>query len=333
MKILFVFTGGTIGSTETDGVRDSDPRKPYKIISAYKERFGINFDYDTAEPYNELSENSTGAHIKTLVDCVSERISSGYDGIIVTHGTDTLQYSAAALGYSLGLDTPPVCLVSANAPIENAKSNALENLHGAIRFIELQAGRGVFSIYSNGTAVRVHRGTRLLGPKAYSDASSSIFGSIYGSFDKSFRYRKNKDYRELPDSIAPLGASSLPETNTHTLIVTPYPGMIYPELGEKIKYVILNTYHSGTFNTKSESTKAFFLAAKEKGVTVFATGIEDGINYSSMSCFEELGIIPVRNISPIAVYMKLWLAVSRGISPIEIMSSSLSGDVCKSSPE
>ncbi|MBQ2875802.1 MAG: asparaginase [Clostridia bacterium] len=331
MKILFVFTGGTIGTTESGGVRSADPCKPYKIISAYKSRYGIDFEYDTKEPYNELSENNTGLNISALVRCVAESLSGGYDGIVVTHGTDTLQYSASALGYCLGSSTPPICLVSSNAPIEDESSNALINLRGAIRFIEEKAGSGVFSVYSNkGGSVNVHRGTRLIGPKAYSDASYSIFGQIYASFDESFGYHKNAAYSERADDVEPFGCVSLSETNEATLVISPYPGMVYPKLPSGIKYVILNTYHSGTVNTKSEAAREFFLSAKEKGITVFATGIEEGVSYESMSIFEELGITPVKNLSPIAAYMKLWLADSIGLSPISVLDRSLAGDIADS---
>jgi L-asparaginase len=50
-----------------------------------------------------------------LITTVKENLSSDYDGIIVTHGTDTLGYSAAALAYALGNGTVPVCLVSSNS--------------------------------------------------------------------------------------------------------------------------------------------------------------------------------------------------------------------------
>ena len=43
-----------------------------------------------------------------LVRTVKENADKGYDGIIVTHGSDTLQYSAAAIGYCMGLESLPI---------------------------------------------------------------------------------------------------------------------------------------------------------------------------------------------------------------------------------
>ena len=75
MKLLFVFTGGTIGSTQNGDVISSDAEKSYKIIDAYNARYGIDFEYDTVEPYTELSENNTGWHIKKLVGCLTDNAS------------------------------------------------------------------------------------------------------------------------------------------------------------------------------------------------------------------------------------------------------------------
>ncbi len=329
MKILFVFTGGTIGSTEKNGVIFVDKNKATGIIKCYEDAYGIDFDYDIIGPYNELSENNTGDNIRKLCLCVSNYIDKGYDGIIVTHGTDTLQYSAAALGYALGLSKVPVCIVSANRPIEHEKSNALDNLRGAIRFIESGKGRGVFVVYRNDNSriVRVHRATRLVGVKAFSDDVSSIRGEVYGRFDKNFKFIKNRKYSEEKDSIAPIFAEGLREVNAETLFVTPYVGMTYPLIPDGVKYVIFNTYHSGTLDTKSSSANKFFEKARERGIKVYAVGVSGGVEYESAERFSKLGIKSLYNIAPIAAYVKLWLLTSADMDSDRLISESLSGDV------
>ena len=329
MKILFIFTGGTIGSTRTDDTISTDRSKSYKIIMAYKERYGIDFEYDTAIPYTELSENNTGKHIRLLCECVKENISAGYDGIIVTHGTDTLQYSAAALGYSIGLDSVPVCLVSANYPIEDERSNALYNLHGALKLIKDGLLRGAFVVYQNegDEQTRVHRATRLIASKAYSDEVSSIFGSVVGHFTKDFVFIKNRKFKESPDALEPLDACNMNEEARGIMLLPSYPGMSYPSLDGDVKYVILGSYHSGTVNTSSETARIFFEAARRAGVEVFVTGVSDGAQYESAVLFDSLGITPLKNISPIASYVKLWMLSSSKKSPGKYMDLSLSGDI------
>ena len=330
MKILFVFTGGTIGSTlKKDNVIATDSKKSYKIIKEYAGKYPLDFDYDIVEPYTELSENNTGEHIRMLVGCVKEKLDAGYDGIIVTHGTDTLQYSAAALGYLLGGSSIPVCVVSSNKPIEHEMSNALPNLHAAIRFISERAGQGVFVPYRNEGDERVymHRGTRLIGAKAFSDDFISAFGEFYGYFDGRFEFVKNPTYAELPDAMPTVSCEGISETSDGIRVVYPYPGMVYPALDGSVKYILLNTYHSGTVNTLSESVREYFLSAKEQGVKVYAVGVTGGPEYESVGAFGELGIIPIRNISPIAAYVKLWILSLGGADPTEKLSLSLGGDI------
>lgn len=329
MKLLFIFTGGTIGSTQKDNVISPDLNKSYKIINAYKEKYGIDFDYDVVEPYTELSENNTGFHLKTLAECVQNNLDKNYSGMVITHGTDTLQYSASIIGYTVGLDSLPICLVSSNAPIENPVSNALDNLHGAINFIKQKAGNGVFVIYRNGASdtVLAHRATRLLESKAYSDEVISVLNQPYGMFDTNFTFVKNNKYNEKKDDTNPLSCKNITSTNEHTQIIQMYPGISYPEISSNVKYIIINTYHSGTLDTKSETARKFFLKAKENGITVFATGIYDGPQYSSAKHYAELGITPIMNLSPVVAYVKLWLADSMGLAPKKMLSLSLSGDI------
>ena len=329
MKILFIFTGGTIGSTCHGNVISPSENKPNAILEAYKNRYGITFDYATEEPYTELSENITGEHLKRLVNCVRDYLNKDFDGIIVTHGTDTIQYSAAALGYAIGLNSIPVCIVSANRPIENSKSNALDNLHAAIKFIEQRLGRGVFVPYrnDNDTVTKVHRATRLLPSRPFSDEVASMYDQIYGEFNINFEYHKNSQYNEFKDNIEPLDVTKLGSSADSILFLSPYVGMQYPTLSDKTKYVILSSYHSGTVNTKDKNAIQFFLSLKAQGIKTFITGIEHSAIYESATLFDELGIIPLRSISPIAAYVKLWILSCDKIEPTHYLNESLGADI------
>ena len=329
MKLLFIFTGGTIGSTQMGNVISADAEKLYKIIHMYGKRYGIDFEYDVIEPYTELSENNSGVHIKKLVTCVKNNLNKDYDGIIVTHGSDTLQYSAAAIGYCVGLNSLPICIVASNAPIESANSNAMDNLHGAINFVKQEGGKGAFVVYRNekSDTVCVHRATRLVGSLAYSDKVTSAGEMVYGCFDSDFKFVKNNKFCEKNDEMIPLDISDLEEESREIMIINGYPAMIYPEIPSGVKYVILNTYHSGTLNTKSQSLIDFLNNAKVKNVKVYATGISDGAQYESTQVFGTLGIEPIKNISPISAYVKLWIVTSMKKDPEEFMNRSICGDV------
>lgn len=329
MKLLFVFTGGTIGSAQSGNLIDLENGRAYKIIDAYNEKYGIDFEYDISEPYTELSENNTGRHIRALIGAVKQGLDKDYDGVIIAHGSDTLQYSAAALGYCLGNSSMPICIVASNAPIESKDSNALENLRGAVEVIKNKYGRGVFAVYRNSSskAVTVHRATRLIASKAYSDELASVYESPYGVFDGNFDFIKSSDYQEREDEISDFDASVLSDYSNEILVLYAYAGMIYPEIPEEVKYILLNTYHSGTLNVKSERTIEFLQKARERKARVFATGVADGAQYASASEYKALGIEPIKALSPIAAYVKLWLGISNGKDVDSFIERSLGGDL------
>lgn len=304
MKLLFIFTGGTIGSTACGETISVDAAKPYLLCEKYAERYPVDFTYDTLEPFTELSENLSGEHIALLMKTVIEHVSDGYDGIIVTHGTDTLAYSAAALGYALGNDSIPVCLVSANYPIEDARSNGLANLHAAITLIRTKTAKGVFVLYRNdmGDETVCHRATRLSTSLALSDNVFSVLECPFGRVTTA-GFVKNPDYTELPDGMGAPVSLSLPARCTDVLRVFPYPGILYPAIPDGIRAILLDTYHSGTVDGKSPEAHAFLSEAMTRGIPVFVT---DGAAYDSTRIFDEYGVKRLP-LSPIAAYMKLWL--------------------------
>ncbi len=304
-KILFIFTGGTIGSTEKEGFVCKDEAKPYVLLEGYKTRFGELPQYDVVSPYTILSENLDGKNITRLISVLKE--SRGYDGVIITHGTDTLQYTSAALGYALGNNCVPTCVVSANYPLEDCRSNGFENLRGAVKFIETVGERGVWVSYKNtDEPLKIYRGTRLFSHLPF---SHRLNGEFYGFFNDDGCFVKNQNYFEHSDEMPPIDVSLSPNA-VSVLKITPYPGMVYPEISDNVKYIIHETYHSGTLNTSSKNALSFFNKMKNKGVKVFVTGVGNDAPYESTKLFDDFGLLPFPNISPVSAFMKIWMLES-----------------------
>ena len=150
MKILAVFTGGTISCSESGGVLSPNKGNSFLLL---KSRPDVCFD--ALMPYTILSENLGAEELELLYKTVSDNISKGYDGIIVAHGTDTVQYSATYLALRLGLCAVPVVLVSANYPLSDSRSNGYDNFSAAVDFIAAKQGRGVFVSYRNSGGFKV----------------------------------------------------------------------------------------------------------------------------------------------------------------------------------
>lgn len=329
MRILFVFTGGTIGSVANDGIINTDGNRPRVLLEEYERAYGISFAYECVEPYTALSENNTGDTLRALCACVAAHKGKGYDGIVVTHGTDTLQYSAAALAYAFADISIPLCLVSANYPVGDARSNAIPNLHGALRFISEVGKAGVWVPYQNaGEPICIHRGTRLLESIAFTDRVESVFSTHYGTFFENKPFERNPVYRERADAQQALDAGALGENAPQILRVQPYTGMVYPEIGKEVRYILHAGFHSGTVNTVSSEATRFFAEARKRGIPVYLTGASRGDAYASTRAFAVLGITPLYAIAPVAAFVKLWMLSAKQESvTAEMLQASLAGDV------
>lgn len=322
MKILVLFTGGTIGSKAENGFISPDSRNAYTLLSRFGSRPDIEFE--TAEVYNILSENADGTHLRALTGALRRALEADCGGIIVTHGTDTLCYCAAAAGLSLGMCEKPVVFVSSGKPLDTPGSNGEENFSAAVSFICACRERGVFVSYKNaGDTVKIHRAARLLMQPAYSDFVFSICNVYMYSFTGE-EFVKNPVYAEFADEAAPLILHN--EHNARILSLAPSPVGVYPVLTGSIDAVLLHGYHSGTLPTSCSEFISFCKMAQERNIPLFIAGGDDSMPYESKSCFSELGINVLRRAAPAAMLMKLWLIISSE-REFEDMYKSIGGDI------
>lgn len=326
MKIGVIFTGGTIGSRMGEHGIAPTPKAPHQLLSAYQEKTGDPYQFPTAEPFSILSENLTFAHIAALANCIQEKARE-WDGIIVTHGTDTLQYTGAALSYILGLSFRPVVLVSSNYPLDDPRSNGLVNFCAAVNFLRtVQGVTGVFTAYGNRTeAVRIHRAARLLGHHALDDMLFSMDGTV--ATMQNGRVELITSYSEQPDGQVVMDGRQLSATEGRILRLSAHPGMHYPPL-DGVAAVLIEAYHSGTVATGTAPLRIFAKKAREHGVPIFLAGVpRGGTDYASGNLFAELGLLQAPPIAPIAAYMKLCLILANGRDPVVSLSLPLGGDL------
>lgn len=298
MKITVIFTGGTIACSNRNGALSPDGANSFTLIEIYRAVDG-SVEFETLSPYFILSENLGCEHWEKLSDCVKNV--RGSDGVIVTHGTDTLPYTAAYLGLKLGLCDIPVVLVSAAYPLSDSRSNGLDNFRGAVDFIRSGVGKGVFVSYKNsGENVRLHRAASVLPHQPYSDSVLSLrdnyFAEIVGGevvLNPGFEEESFGDFSEC-------------KPNGKVLWLRAHPGIVYPPV-DGAKAVLLEGYHSGTLPTAREDFRSFCKAASTAGVPLYLTGSEEGFDYESKQAFDELGINVLPPMSPATAYVMLLL--------------------------
>jgi glutamyl-tRNA(Gln) amidotransferase subunit D len=164
-KIALIGTGGTIASKvdyRTGGV--SAALSASEIYASVPELA----NYASVEPevvLKEYSENLKPSHWTTIANKIKEKVTSGkYQGILVSHGTDTMHYTAAALSFALQNLPIPVVLVGAQRSSDRPSSDAALNLIGATIFAVKSELTGVFvSMHASPSddIVACHLGTRV----------------------------------------------------------------------------------------------------------------------------------------------------------------------------
>lgn len=327
MKILVVFTGGTIGSTLSGGVISPDDKNARLLLETYKAENKDCPEFAAAEPYYALSENNTGETLSSLIFFVCDEMKKNYDGIIIAHGTDTLQYSAAALSYALGINSKPVLLVSSNYVLTDKRANGLENFSRAVDFIRERRGTGVFVSYKNSDGrTYIHRASRLTTHHEYSDDIFSVKNLYYGSFNGD-TFIKNPDFTESADEIPPFGKTNLKRHSESIAVIQPYVGIKWAEPCADVKSVLIKTYHSGTLCTADPSLKVFTDKLKSRGISCFICGAGNSEIYESAEHFDEYGFKIIPQCSYISQYVKLWFALEHGMDFGEIYGKSLGGDL------
>ena len=162
-RICVIFTGGTIGSFVNGGVIDLNRETSSLLIEKYRERFGGTIEFDVLRPLNILSENMQPGDLETMANCIRSVYKSKYDGIILTHGTDTLCFTANYFSQIFCDINIPLVLVSALYPLDDERSRGVENFAGAVTFIESVDYGGVFVSFENHSEnCKIHLGSRLI---------------------------------------------------------------------------------------------------------------------------------------------------------------------------
>ncbi len=127
-KILIIGTGGTIAAVQTKkGL--SPAYKTEEIIAFFPEVKQIA-DIEGKQLFNLDSTNMQPHHWSEIAKEI-ERQYEKYDGFVITHGTDTMQYTAAALSFMLQNLGKPVVLTGSVKAIgegSDAKQNFIDSV-------------------------------------------------------------------------------------------------------------------------------------------------------------------------------------------------------------
>ncbi|MEA3378846.1 MAG: Glu-tRNA(Gln) amidotransferase subunit GatD [Nanoarchaeota archaeon] len=133
--ISILHTGGTIASQvdyETGAV--TAKFTPEDLISMFPELKEIG-NIKSRLMRNMASDDMRFAHYNLMAEEIKKEIKSGANGIIITHGTDTMHYTSAALSFILHNLPVPVIVVGSQRSSDRGSSDAGINLVSAAKII------------------------------------------------------------------------------------------------------------------------------------------------------------------------------------------------------
>ncbi len=130
-KVTIISTGGTIASRVDYRTGAVQPALTAEDLTSVVPELSSLADIDAQILYSESSENLTPSHWKGMAEEVAKRIGNSTDGVVISHGTDTMHYTSAALSFALQNLPVPVLVVGAQRSSDRPSSDAASNLTGA----------------------------------------------------------------------------------------------------------------------------------------------------------------------------------------------------------
>jgi glutamyl-tRNA(Gln) amidotransferase subunit D len=160
--ISLISTGGTIASTvdyRTGAVTAQFDAED--VLRAVPDLAGLA-NYRGRVVANILSENMTPDVWQELAHAIHEEIEAGADGVVVMHGTDTMQFSASAMAFML--DTPvPIVFTGSQRSADRPSSDNVMNAVCAVEAAKSDAAEVMICMHADESdeTCALHRGTRV----------------------------------------------------------------------------------------------------------------------------------------------------------------------------
>ncbi|MFC5278800.1 Glu-tRNA(Gln) amidotransferase subunit GatD [Halorubrum rubrum] len=160
--VALISTGGTIASTVDYRTGAVTARFDAEDVLRAVPDLAGRANYRGRVVANILSENMEPRIWRDLAEAVREEVEAGVDGVVVMHGTDTMQYSASALAFTL--DVPvPVVFTGSQRSADRPSSDNVMNAVCAVEAAKADHAETLVCMHASPSddVCALHRGTRV----------------------------------------------------------------------------------------------------------------------------------------------------------------------------
>lgn len=155
-NVLLIATGGTIACVQTD--RGLVPGlSGEELLASVPEAAGL-CHLDTLDLFAVDSTNIGPSHWISLARAITGAYDE-YDAFVVTHGTDTMAYTAAALSYLVQGSAKPIVLTGSQLPMGDERTDAKLNLLHSLLYATDDSSHDVALVFG-GMAIAGTRATK-----------------------------------------------------------------------------------------------------------------------------------------------------------------------------
>lgn len=125
-RVLVIGTGGTISCVETE-----NGLAPGLSLKELLKDIKVSAEVKTEQLFDLDSTDMTPRHWERLARHIREHYDE-FDGFVITHGTDTMAYGAAALSVLIQNSRKPIVFTGGMKPMTEENSDAPKNLQDAV---------------------------------------------------------------------------------------------------------------------------------------------------------------------------------------------------------
>ena len=324
-NILLLTTGGTIASLP--GGEGLEPQRS-DVMERELNQLRTYYSITVEDVMCLDSSNMQPEQWQTIARHIFARKDS-FDGIVVSHGTDTMAYSASAVTFMLPNIDVPVVFTGSQLPLSDILSDGPDNLRTA--FAMAASGKpGIFLAFDR----KIMLGCRAVKVRA---SGFSAFESINARYAG---HVSNQglvlDPRVLPKCSGK--ATLLPEISQNVFLLKLTPGLnpaVFDMLAAMgYKGIVVEAFGLGGVNVLNKGLRGIRRAV-EDGVSVVVTtqclyDSSDLRVYQVGNKLLELGVIQGRDMTSEAAMTKLMWAIGQGMDQEEIaqlFAKNLAGEV------
>lgn len=336
MKILLIYTGGTIGMIHDSKSGSYIPFDFENLQVQIPELSQLDCELEVISYKPSIDSSNMNPKIWTQIGKTVEDNYQKFDGFVILHGSDTMAYTASALSFILENLNKPVILTGSQLPSGVPRTDAKENLITAIEIAaSTRDGKAEVPEVAVYFEYQLYRGNRTHKVNAeHFEAFESVNypalaeAGVHLKFNR--RYTQNTNDEKLIVHK---------KFNPNIGVLKLYPGITEVTINSilsapKIEAVILETFGSG-----NAPTYTWFLAAIKKATTkgililnvsqCQGGSVELG-RYETSKALKDMGVLSAYDMTFEAAITKLMfvLEYTKDIEKrIELISTNLQGEL------